>query len=394
MVDSGAAAGSTGNPLNASGDAQFPPARLLVRFVLAGLALTVLAFRIWTPLMLTCLALGGFAGMFLWPVLRRVWVRRELDDLSPVSEGSLRLSRGDLESAPTIDPALGLCTTLTWFVGMMIITPLYHPYARLFFPLLASIWLGAAGGVSWWLESNISVARRAVSPVVVRPRGSWGQQLVSSMLATAVVASFLKFDGNNGIALVTRQDLSGSSLGIDRTSIVDAATTISDFAVRSARDEIAPSSDSDPADSLPAEGRTFSPDEVVLSTLAEPLSAPPQLTSDDRRRTRLVVYVYGEPALLLHLNQAGIVALPVSHLSLRGPENASPPTPAFIVIGPHAKRTPGFWEQWMRRMQDFESVADIEYRPGQVTLLDLFTPQWLAQHPESQIQTLELYRVR
>ncbi len=384
-----AAESSTGNKADGQFGSSFPPLRLLVRFLVASLALTVLAVRIKTPLMLTCVALGGFGGMFLWPVLRRSWVRRELRDLTPVSEDSLRLSPGDLNSAPTIDPALGLCTTLTWFAGMLIVTPLYHPYSRLFFPLLASIWLAAAGGVSWWLESNISVARREAFNPTGCARGSWGQHLVTSMLAAAIVSSFLKFDENKEIDRVSMQEIAASSLGMDRTSIVDAAATIADLAVRSARGEIAT-----PHESLPERGRTIRPDEVAQAAMAEQQAEPIPLPPEIRQRERLVIYAFGEPALLLHLNQAGIAAVPVSHLTLRGPDETPPTVPTFIVIGPHAKRTPGFWEQWMARTQHFEFVADVPYLPGQVTLLDLFTPEWLELHPESQVQKLELHRVR
>ena len=384
-----AAKSSTGNQADGRSGSSFPPLRLLVRFLVAGLALTVLAIRIKTPLMLTCLALGGFGGMFLWPVLRRSWVRRELKDLSPVSEGSLRLSPGDLESAPTIDPALGLCTTLTWFAGMLMVTPLYHPYARLFFPLLASIWLAAAGGVSWWLESNISVARREASNPPGRARGSWGQHLVTSMLAVAIASSLLKFDENREIDRVSMHEIAASSLGMDRTSIVDAAATIADLAVRSARGEMATVHEP-----LAESGRTIRPDAVAQAAIAERQSVSIPLTVENRQREQLVIYAFGEPALLLHLNQAGIAAVPVSHLRLRGPDEMPTTVPTFVVIGPHAKRTPGFWEQWMEQTQHFEFIADVPYLPGQVTLLDLFAPEWLELHPESRVQILELHRVR
>ena len=384
-----AAESSTGNRADRQSGSSFPPLRLLVRFLVASLALTVLAVRIKTPLMLTCIALGGFGGMYLWPVLRRSWVRREVGDLSPFSEHSLRLSPGDLESAPTIDPALGLCTTLTWFAGMLIVTPLYHPYSRLFFPLLASIWLAAAGGVSWWLESNISVARRETTNPAGSARGSWGQHLVTSMLVAATVSSFLKFDENKEIDHVSMQEITASSLGMDRTSIVDAAAAIADLAVRSARGEI-----STPHEPLPERGRTIRPDDVAQAAMAEQQAVPIRLTPENRKRERLIMYAFGEPALLFHLNQAGIAAFPVSHLSLRGPDETPPTVPTFIVIGPHAKRTSGFWEQWMSRTKHFEFVADVPYLSGQVTLLDLFTPGWLEQHPESEVQKLELHRVR
>ncbi len=384
-----AAKSSTGNSANDGSNSVFPRITLLIRFVVAGLALTVMATRLKTPLILICLALGGFGGMFLWPVLRRSWMRRELNAVSPVTDGTLPMTVGDMDSAPTVDPALGLCTTLTWFVGMLIVTPLYHPYGRLFFPLLAAIWLAAAGGIGWWLESNISVARRAESRIGVGPRWSWGQQLVSSMLAAAVVSSLLRFNKNREIERVPLEEITASSLLIDRTSIVRAASRIADAAVHSSRGDFSPA-----REILPVDGLTIRPEDVAQSSLTPQPDFAAALTPEDRLRERLVIYVYGEPALLLHLNRAGISAVPVTHLGLRGPGGAPPAVPTFVVIGPNAKRTAGFWEEWMGQIQSFESVADVDYRPGQVTLLDLFTPLWLSMYPEAQVQQLELHRVR
>ena len=176
---------------------------------------------------------------------------------------------------------------------------------------------------------------------------------------------------------------------MDRTSIADAALQIADMAVRSARGEVATNSNL-----LPSGGLMVLPEELAQRSISALWETTSPLTPEVRRRERLVVYAYGEPALLLHLNHAGIAAMPVSHLNLRGPRDTPPTVPTFIVIGPHAKRTPGFWEQWMEQAQFLESVDNVDYQPGQVTLLDLFTPEWLAQHPESQVQKLELHRVR
>ncbi|MEI7701452.1 MAG: hypothetical protein WCK86_16760, partial [Planctomycetia bacterium] len=62
--------------------------------------------------------------------------------------------------APTtgsrIDPILGFWINVAWLAGMLLVTPLYHPYSRLLFPLMTAVWLAAAGAVSWWLEVNIN----------------------------------------------------------------------------------------------------------------------------------------------------------------------------------------------------------------------------------------------
>jgi hypothetical protein len=325
--------------------------------------------------------------MYLWPVVRRSWERRILKDLSPTSEGALPLARGDLAAAATIDPALGLCTTLCWFLGMLLMTPLYHPYARLFFPLLASIWLAAAGGVSWWLESNLSVARRTVGTGETQERQPWAQSLVQGMLVAAVVTSFLRFDQNDRLDVVEVEDVVHSQLFRDRSSIVTAAGRIADLCVLSANGQFDPN-----RSPVVPDGQTIFPEMALQALERDPQIE--QLTPDERRRERLVVYAFGEPSLLLHLSNAGLTASPVSHLNLQDPSGASPAIPTFVVIGPNAKRTPEFWESWMQNANRFKFIADVTYAPGEVSLLDLFNPKWLSLHPESRAQTFEVHRVR
>lgn len=374
-----------------------PPVTLIFRFTAAAMALLVISIRIKTPLMLICIGIGGLSGIYLWPVLQRSWQRRKLNDLSPTSPGALPLSVTDLECAPTIDPTLGFCTTLTWFVGMLFSTPMYSPFSRLFFPLLAAIWLAAAGGVAWWLESNLSVARRLVGTGETAPKRTWGQQLVSTMLAAAFVSSFFRFDENREIGFLTREELYSTSLFGDRRSIVAAADSVAEACVRDVtRDHV-------PRDTKPSnlDLNNISPESLRVAAeqtdKADSNSTDgqetPTLAPNERSRIRMIVYVYGEPGLLFHLSQTGVMVSPVSHLNLRDPGDASPAIPTFLVFGPNAKRTPGFWEELMQRSEHLRSVSTVNYVPSQVTLRDLFDAKWLNEHPEAVEQTLEVHRV-
>jgi len=378
---------SSGLPYSHATDHSWIPLSLLLRFLMAAAALTVIALRIWTPLMLICISLGGFGGMFLWPVLNRLWQRSVAGDTSPTSDGSLPLCEADLQSAASIDPTLGLCTTLTWFVGLLLVTPLYHPYSRLFFPLLAAVWLAAAGGVGWWLESNVSVARRMVATGSRPPSQTWGQRLVSIMLTAAVLSSFVGFDEAQNFGILDPSQVFRSSLWQNRSSITFAAAELVDDCVLAARGKLQVGA----APVVPI-GETITP-EAVLKAVSVPVERA-SLSEDERRRERLVVYVYGEPALCFQLAAAGIVAVPVSHLNLSDPDGSEPDVPTFLVIGPNAKRTPGFWEEWMQRVDAFESVTNVDYYPSEVTLLDLFSVKWRNLHDEVTLQTFELHRVR
>lgn len=365
----------------------FPRRMLLVRFAVASAAMMVFSLRVWTPLVIFSLALGGFGGVFLWPVLDRAWMRRINRDLSPTSDGALPLSRGDLLAAPLIDPALGYCTTLAWFGGMLLVTPLYHPYARLFFPLLASVWLAAAAGISWWLESNLSVARRpeSISPPL-NASGSWGQRLLQSLLIVAVLTAILQRNKVDELEIISPTELFSTQLYKSRTSIQRAARQIADASVLSSLGEW------NPARLWLSNGETISPRKVLESRAVVPLNR--ELSQEFREKQKLVVYGYGEPSLLLYLADLGLTVGPVNHLNLSEPDGSSPAVPTFLVIGPNAKRTPGFWEDWFRQDRHFQLVTEITYAPGDVSLLDLYSPKWLSLHPEVSTQVFELYRVR
>lgn len=379
----------TGAPLVA-----FPPPRLLARFVLAATALTIIASTIWTPLLLTCLALAGLSGMALWPILYRSFVRRQSGDCSPTGPHSLPLGPGDLACAPTIDPTLGLCTVTAWLTGMLLTTPLYHPYPRLMLPLLTAIWIAASGGAGWWIESSLSVARRPAAAGPPRTRlQSLATRLVSLLLLFATASSILM-----------NQDFLHSLIYSDRTSLQQAAAEIAAICSRDALGHDLPPV---PAPLLNQTIRPRDADESQVQaartadTSAEQRngdSSEPAVTTEadptDPGRVRMVLYAYGEPALLYHLSQLGIVVRPVSHLNLRNPDGDRNATPAYLVIGPYAKRTPGFWDDWLERHHDFRFLRNATFRPSELVLLDLFPPAWLKSHPEAAEQTLEVYRIR
>ncbi|MEJ7591843.1 MAG: hypothetical protein WKF77_09860 [Planctomycetaceae bacterium] len=220
---------------------------------------------------------------------------------------------------------------------------------------------------------------------------------MSTMLAAAFVSSFFRFDENRDLKFLTKAELLSTSLFGDRLSIVAAADDIADACVRDAADMDVPRD----ARPLNIDLNSITP-KALLAAAQQAVDAESKnaaanpvasLTPDQRSRTKMIVYVYGEPALMFHLNQTGVIVSPVSHLNLRDPGNLPPTIPTFVVFGPNAKRTPGFWEQLMQRADHFRPVATMEYAPSQVTLLDMFDPRWLREHPEAMMQTLEVHRV-
>jgi len=357
----------------------YPPLRLLLRFLFASLALSILATRLYSPLILTCLALAGFGGCYLWPVLQRAHQRRGSGDLSPTAPGALPLVQGDLAAAPRINSELALCCNFVWFVAMLLVTPIYHPYARLFFPLLGSIWLAASGGISWWMESNLSVARKPLVPGASPPLQKTLSYLMAGVMGGAVLTSFYERTPDGEFRPVSVSTVLRFPAYLDRSSIVTAASEIADICVMHL------SGEDQPLTSI--SNTTLHPDDIAAKRRDR--RHVTKRSVDERQKERLVIYVYGEPALLYHLASTGVTALPVSHLKLTGNK-----VPAFLVIGPNAKRTSGFWDEFIEHSGDFSQVEEVHYQPGMITLLNLFSTDWLREHPEAFTQQFEVHRIR
>lgn len=357
----------------------FPSRWLLVRFIVAALVLGILARRIHTPLMLLCLGLAGLAGIQLWPVLQRLHDRRRRRDLSPTRPNGGPLVWTDLSSGSTINPDLGLCLTAVWLAAMLVVTPLYSPYSRLFFPLLAATWIAAAGGVSWWLESSLSVARNSGTAVPVQPR-TRTQHTVNGILLGAVMIAFFEVLPDGEIQFFPVEQWTATPAFFDRSGIQSAASEVAGLCIRNVLNPEIPSQ-------RPVSSATIHPGDILNRPGADQLRT--DVAAEQISSTECVIYAYGEPAFLFHLARLGMTVAPVAHLNL-----TSESVPGFLILGPHAKRTPGFWEQFLEHESHFQSVGEVSWSPGEISLLDLFSPQWLRDHPESSVQVIEVFRIR
>ncbi|MCA9036257.1 MAG: glycosyltransferase family 39 protein [Planctomycetaceae bacterium] len=359
----------------------FPPPSVLARFVAASLAMTAIALAIWTPLLLTCIALGGMSGVILWPGLQRMYERARTQDLSPRHEDSVPLTQTDLDCAATVDPLLAACVVTVWFVAMLLVTPFYAPYPRLFLPLLTSIWLGAAGGVGWWIESNLSVARRRED--MPHNTGMLNNLVRRAML---VLISF-----SVTLAIIAGREIGSTPIWHNRRSLENAAQEVAAMCFGDA-------TGTSPQIDLVPSGTVIRPRDITLLTpdvLLEDSNRLASVGDDQLRNQRMVIYAYGEPALLYHLNQLGLVVSPVAQLNLASPKSdADSEIPSYLIVGPHAKRSDGFWEEWMARQHQFRWLGDVPWAPSEVVLLNLYDVKWLQMHPESFVQSLEVYRIR
>ncbi len=357
-----------------------PVCRLIGRVLVVSLAMTIVALRARTPLLLCCMSLGGLAGMYLWPLAftarRRSSVGQQVSGNQAVTSPDAALATGS-----RIDPVLGFWINVAWLAGMLLVTPLYHPYSRLLFPLMTAVWLAAAGAVSWWLEANINAGVsmeggfRELSPLE-RIAG----RITSGLLALALLASFLVMGPDGGLDFVPESELLSSSLFQDRHSIeASAARIASTCAACTEGIDVRP-------------GTVISDAVFSASSLQGKRTQSVELPLRDAASMRLipmVIYGYGEPALLMHLNQFGATALPVGHVNLPASGDGSV---AFLVLGPNAWRTPGFAEEWSLQEQNYDWIGDFKYRPGEVTLMDLYPADFLSRHDDVRAQRFEVYR--
>ena len=357
------------------------------RALVAGVFLAVLSLRVGTPFVLLTLAIGGLAGNWLWPTLMLQWGQHRGQQAGQVRRGvggrtgPVRPVYGGGSAA--VDPALGFWLTAAWFLGLLLATPFYYPYSRLYLPLAAAVWLGAAAGLGWWLEAGIArlelgwlqqIPKLTAAGVAARV-GSLG------LLAAVIAAAFVEVDQSGTVTALTSRQMLRSSLYGDRRSIEQVAVRIADVCVASAGGlNVNPP--------RTPRGEVISPERLLRSAMAISI---PQLTTAQRQQTRALVYAFGEPALLMHLNRAGLMVGPVSHVNSQQLQSTEP---TFLILGPNAWRTPGFWDQWTLQEANYDWLGDFEYAPGIVTLMDLYPERFLSEHDDVFVQRFEVYRVR
>lgn len=372
--------------------AQFPSTTSLRRFVVGAIVLFVIGTGIGTLGLLTCIGIGGLAGTFLWPVSRELFDRSTTKDTSPATDSGHKFFAADFSASASIDPVLGASIVLAWFCGMLLTTPMYHPYPRLALPLLVSIWLASAAGIAWWIEAILNVERRDEEAGMSRTNTVL-KRVTLLMMGAAV-----------GLTLMQAGQLTPSTIWQSRTSLKDASWKIAETVLADAAGEFEkpktglnlddlgqitpepPEADDDKKPQADA-GASSVWDKVVGP-------ADTSVALADLQNPKCIVYAFGEPGVLRYLNSAGIVGGPVQDLQISEYQDATKSLPTYMLLGPNALRTPGMFDSWATNQQRFTHVCDVHYLVSDVVAYNLFTPLWVAQHPEARVQKLELYRVR
>jgi hypothetical protein len=231
---------------------------------------------------------------------------------------------------------LGLCLLAVWFGGLTFATPLYHPYPRLALPWLVAACLGAGALAGGLARRNSAAASPAPSGEVrFRP---W---MMTAAVAAIVACGVMAWRAASGGA--------AASAWQPRTGLRHVAQAM--------------------------------------------LQDTERVAGRDSRPPPRVVLVYGEPALVYHLNalQNGrpdrAMVFPVANLDVQAP----PQGMVFLAASLHARRSPEFLEELAQHQDRFSQVADYRYRASDLVLADQFPPHdWAGQR----VQSAMLYRVK
>ena len=319
---------------------------LLVRFLSAATVLCIATLTIGSFAVLTSLAAAGITGLILWPSFTVLTCdsKETVAERDHKSKPDSNFDRGDFHASPDMNPHLAACIVTAWFCGLILSLPTYTPFPRLLLPLLAVIWIAAAGGIGWWVEACINVARKNAGSGI-RPHKSMLQIAVAGLVVVSLLLGMWQFEDRR----LTRSVIHDSRL-----------------ALRNASDKVAEMCRKET-------GADVTPEDM------------PQF----------VVYAFGEPSVLCQLSQTGIIARPVQDLKFPAATITGKRLPTFLVFGPNALRTPGFMYDWVDAEQRFEHVGDVSYEPSSIVLCNLFSPQWIMQHPGAErAQQLEVYLLR
>ncbi|WP_197443643.1 ArnT family glycosyltransferase [Maioricimonas rarisocia] len=228
---------------------------------------------------------------------------------------------------------LAIWMVAAWFFGLLLATPLYHPYPRLTLPWLVAAWLGAGVTVG-----RIANGRRATGSEPDQETNANARRWFPNG-ATAVLTA--------GIAAVVAWGL-GASRETTAPAGVVAWEDRTSFQIL-ARNLL---------------------DDIETAVAALPKSTVPEYDA--------VVYVYAEPALYFHLaslegtSWLQFITQPAGNLDMVRPEASTDRRlPTFVITGPHGHRTP---EEIDAALPFLAPVSRHPYTPSTLVLLNDLAP--------------------
>lgn len=235
-----------------------------------------------------------------------------------------------------------------WFIGLLVMIPLYTPYPRLTLPWLMACWLGCGAAVTACVQRVGSLCgntNRTHEPDIQDAfHHAIAPKRIPLWLRIVVAVCLVK-----SLFFWTSDAWSRGVPGWNaRTSLVEPAARLIDDVCRKV-----------------GIVRTDNLDQIVI-------------------------YIYGDPALMFQLRLAGVRWVrPLKSLAVAGPDAPAPRLTSFVVVGPQARRTTGFTDQFEIAKERLELIGSYHYRPSDLVVLDG------AELPATRTdEVLELYRVK
>lgn len=235
--------------------------------------------------------------------------------------------------------SLGWWMAAAWFTGLLVATPLYHPYPRLALPWVMSCWVLGSAMIARVVDWCAATALPRESGRSKRTRAAVVTLLFGAVAAAAVWLGPPWFPPR-GTAWQDR----GGMRRIARSILADAKATVA----------------------------TLGP--------------------SGRADVDAVFYVYAEPALFFQLEAAAphadlhFVSSPATSLELRDPVEVA----VFLVTGPHAHRE---GSERHPAVQEYSLVARYDYRPSDLVRLDEVPAADLARSGGRPEESVRLYVV-
>ncbi|MFN0198808.1 MAG: ArnT family glycosyltransferase [Planctomycetaceae bacterium] len=249
----------------------------------------------------------------------------------------------DQETALSSFAAMWLLSS--WCVGLLVATPLYHPYPRLILPLLIACWLGVGAYIGDLLEPFRMVIHDYHLP------GGKKTVLGQPIVAVLLVWLFVAF-----IGLVFMGEIRPFPGWQSRLSMEEVTSGIAS--------------------------------EILNGTVSRetvPVPAP----------DRAVVYVWGAPAVVFHLKSNGwpLVA-PVADWGFLEPNPAAAKLPTFFVAGSQFAKSDELQQELERHRSSLERVREYYFTPSELVAFDDRPPTSFRTADPPERQSIVLYRVR
>ncbi|GAB4135540.1 MAG: hypothetical protein Tsb009_01950 [Planctomycetaceae bacterium] len=320
-----------------------PPAaavsRVEIQAILATAAILLMGFATWigATSVLTLLAIAGL-------VRGLASTHRTL----PANQSKTKTSLNS-------ETRLAYWLIAAWFCGLLIATPFYRPYPRLSLPWLIATWLGAAAFIQQIFDFHKRHFSKAApdSHTQSKKYQYASLTLLAGALATMAV----------GHSQTTQRGIPGWQ---PRDGMLIVAEKIDN--------RIDPGSSTNP-DPIPGQTST-SPRVIVL-------------------------FVYGEPALFHQLqvlrannHYERVIVQPIASLNFSPADSSqNPPPERYLIVGPHAQRSPTFQKQWDSQKHHFTEIGKpIVYPASDLVLLNEFLPRDIAPPAQRPTLTVQIFR--